>query len=504
MSRDLDQAVERFNAAKDIHVIAQWVSWPEYDEYVIALRQLAKEAELVHLDRVLRDVYDRLWQIRRIIRTSPVQPASVATNVGLERVSATGVYGERLQGVFSSLDRLCATDNPLIAEITAYLSGRRRQRIVPPATVQILADRRAISLFEPAVLSIDPSYDVSVLTVGEARRSDVADVMFVLADPEDHDSGFKPRAARTRSMSWILNAPSAKRIVCLLLNDCRPFDAGRFEVWPGAGQFDAIVEGRQGRLDLDVDYVPPPFKDPGPVAVVVGEQTVNATRFRLADGSVVYFSDSAGPKPHLLVRDDFGIELIEPTNIKRVGRGSVVMVNASEASRSFINREADRILAETHDAQTIAEYREVVSRYKSALRSADADDLLRRARSRNLTDTYIRQQIHRASLPDSFATQDRRRFEIICSLLDLPTDGDQWIAVARLQGANRNAGRVAKNRLRQAVVADESVYDRILEPSLVTIEDPDFGSIVVSAVVEVPVEVADVGVSNLGVVRSSA
>jgi hypothetical protein len=501
MSRDLDQAIERFDAAEKIHLVVQWVSWPEYDSFVAALRLLAKEAQLLHLDGSLRSDYENLWRIRRIIRTSPVSPARVAKETALMRTPAGGVYGERLQSAFDTLDVLCATENPLTSEIRSYLNGQRRQRLEPPARVQILVDRMASPMFDPQDLAVDTGYAISLLTVGEARRCDVADVMFVLSDPEEHDSGFKAWELRTRSISWIFNAPSARRVICLLLNDSREFDVSRFEVWPGAGQFDAVFEGRRERIDLAVDYVPPPFRDPEPVSHAPDEQLVNATRFRLADGSVVYFSDSAGPKPHLLVRDDFGVELVEAKSVGKIQRGSVLLVNAAEASRSFITREADRILLESYDAGTITGYRSVVARYKEALLSADVDELVRRAKTRNLAEHNIRQQINRARLPDSFATQNRQRFEIICSLIGLPVDGEEWVAVSRLQGANRSAGRVAKDRLRQAIAYDDGVYDRILEPSLVAINDPDLGSIVVSAVVENPVKVTDLGVSNLGVIK---
>lgn len=501
MSRDLEQAIERFDAADKIHLVVQWVSWPEYDSFVAALRLLAKEAQLLHLDGSLRSDYENLWRIRRIIRTSPVSPERVTKETALARTPGGGMYGERLQAAFDALDKLCATENPLTSEIRSYLNGQRRQRIEPPACIQILVDRRASQMFEPQDLEVDSGYAISLVTVGEARRSDVADVMFVLSDPEEHDSGFKAWESRTRSISWILNAPSARRVICLLLNDCRDFEVSRFEVWPGAGQFDAVFEGRRERIDLDVDYVPPPFRDPEPVSHAPDEQLVDAIRFRLADGGVVYFSDSAGPTPHLLVRDDFAVELVEPKSVGVIQRGSVLLINAAEASRSFITREANRILLESYDANTIAGYRAVVARYKEALLSADAEELVRRAKSRNLAEHYIRQQISRARLPDSFATQNRQRFEIICSLLGLPVDGGEWTAVSRLQGANRSAGRVAKDRLRQAIASDEGIYDRILEPSLVAINDPDLGSIVVSAVVENPVKVIDLGVSNLGVVK---
>ena len=55
MSRDIEQAIERFDAAENVHVVVQWVSWPEYDDYVVTLRHLAREAEFLHLDGPLRD-----------------------------------------------------------------------------------------------------------------------------------------------------------------------------------------------------------------------------------------------------------------------------------------------------------------------------------------------------------------------------------------------------------------------------------------------------------------
>lgn len=501
MKRNLEQTLARFDAAEKVHTVASWIQWPEYDEYVASLRSLAKEAESLFLHGALREDYEKLWRIRRIVRTSPVEPSHVVAGIGLARLSALGAYGERLQQAFAALDALCATASPLITEIRAILSGERRLRIDAKSTVQILADRRCAPFYDPASICESDQYTVSLMSVSEARRSDMADVLFVLSDPEEHEhDGLKPWAARTRSMSWILNAPSARIIVCLLLNDSREFDVGRFEIWPGAGQFDAIIEGRRERIDLATDYVPPPFSEPTIIAPQPGDLTVDAIRFRLADGSTVYFSEKAGPSPRLLARDEFGVEILTPSSLGFIGRGSVVLVNASEASRNFINREAERLLREEHSPSAIREFREVVRAYKEALLAANVEDLIRWAKGRNLSEAYIRQQIQSAGMADTFATQDKRRFDIICDLVGLPVQDSQWYAVSRLQIANRMAGRTAKERLRLAIAEDESLYEQILEPSLVTVQDPELGAIIVSAVVDDPVRVTNFGVSNLGIV----
>jgi len=502
MTRDLVETLRRFDAAANVHVVAHWVSWPEYENFVASLRSLAEEARQLLLTGELLADYNKLWRIRRILHTSIVDPAPVIAEQNLSRASTGGEYGARLTKVLEDLEPLSQSENPMVKEIRRYLAGEQKQRISPPAVIHVLVNNDTARFDKLPSLSDDPRYEVRLTTVSQARKSPVGDVMFVIGSPEDHESSFKSWDDRTRAASWILNSPSAVRVICLLRQDSRDFDANRYEVWEGAGQFDAITHGERTRIDLGaIGYMAPKFTEPHPPATQLGEVVVSAFRFRLADGRVVYFSDEGGPKPWVMKRDDFEVG-VEDARAKTIVRGNLLLINSVEASRVFIASESTRLLTEKHSLPEIDEFREVVSRYKAALREiSDVGAFVQDAVRRGVSEPTVRGQIQRAHFPEAIATKRMQDFIVLNHLLGFDVGEKEWSAVSRLQTANRQAGKAAKERLRNAIADDDSIYERLIEPSLVEFNDDELGAIIASAVVEDPVPVPKVSINNLGVVK---
>lgn len=496
MKRDIAQTIARFEAAGSVDVQAKIINWLEYELYVAALKALQREVETLNLQGDLRQTYQSLWTLRRIIRTHPIDPlvAYGVTPIGTSR--AAGEFGEVLDRALDALDSLLQTANPLTTELVQHLLNDTQLSKREDVSVQVLINQRWRSLCRLEFGNDYPGYRVQFVTTTEAKNSPIADVMYVFGDPEEHAFSYEDWDARTRKISWLFNAPSAKRVVCLLLQDTRSTNFERFQVWSGADQFDPKIRGRLSGIDLRADYVPPKFDDPVLPHVEVGEQIVDAFRCRLADGSCVYFMKD-GLKVRVLERDDFNVEVteIEPAKIRR---GTVILVNASEASRSFINEEANRQLRKQFNDDEILKFRSVVAAYKRGLMEyPNLDELVRKAVALGLEEGYVKNHVRRMALRETFGPQMRDRFEVMCGIIGLPvTDGD-WLAVSTLQAANRRAGVVAKERLCEIIENDATIFEFVLEPQLVTKVDPEFGAIAVSAIVEDPILVSGIGVSKL-------
>ena len=502
MQRNLVEAHNRFETAANIDIITQWISWPEYEEFCHHLNSVLKVLDSNAINIELRAEIDGYKLLRRSMRNTPLNPREhiqhMSMSVGDSHLQ--GELGENLEKLRQSVHDLSICENPMHAELVLYLSGESSLKLCGSKSVQLLVPLKFVDATNASIAGLQkPSQKIVAMGTTSAKRSDLADVMFLFGSSENHASFFKHGIERSREVAWIFNAPSARQVVVFQLADCIPFDSKNYEIWPNSNQFDAKTIGNRPSVFIEnfeqsavlEEIATPPAPPTDPV--------VEALLVHLFNHRFIYFSDLIPPYAICVRSGEAGIEIDDDVRVSSLRPGDVLLVRTGEASRGFLREHAIKWLRANYKEKEVQSFIAIADTYKKALKSKfHQSDFLRRLIRGGLEEQYIKNQIERAFLPSTIATLRKENFLKISSALELDYGDDEWAAIVKIQTAHRQAGRIAVQELREGVLADESWLETVTEPGIATLNAGAAGEIVLIPVVQKPEQKVQVSIHAIG------
>ena len=502
MQRNLVEAHNRFETAANIDIITQWISWPEYEEFCHHLNSVLKLLDSNSINAQLRAEIDGYKLLRRSMRSTPLNPREhirhMSMSVGDSHLQ--GELGEKIGKLRQSIQELSISDNPMRAELVLYLSGHSRLKLNGSKSVQLLVPLKFVDATNASIAELqNHSQKIVAMGTRAAKRSDLADVMFLFGSPENHASFFTHGIERSREVAWIFNAPSARQIVVFQLADCFPFDSKNYEIWLDSNQFDAksignrpsvFIENYEQSTELEEIATPPaPPTDP----------VVEALLVHLFNHRFIYFSDLIPPYAICVRSGEAGVEIDDDVKVSSLRPGDVLLVRTGEASRSFLREHAIKWLRANYKEKEVQSFIAIADTYKKALKSKfHQSEFMRRLIRDGLKELYVKNQIERAFLPSTIATRRKENFLKISSALELDYGDDEWAAIKKIQTAHQQAGRIAVQELREGVLADESWLETVTEPGIATLNAGAAGEIVLIPVVQKPEQKVQVSIHSIG------
>jgi hypothetical protein len=380
------------------------------------------------------------------------------------------------------------------------LSGESRLKLSGSKSVQLLVPLKFVDATNASIAGLqNPLQRIVAMGTTSAKRSDLADVMFLFGSPENHASFFKHGIERSREVAWIFNAPSARQVVVFQLADSIPFDSKNYEIWPDSKQFDAKAIGNRPSVFIEsfeqsaaleeITPEPPPPTDP----------VVEALLVHLFNHRFIYFSDLIPPYAICVRSGEAGVEIDDDVKVSSLRPGDVLLVRTGEASRGFLREHAIKWLKANYKEKEVQGFIAVADTYKKALKAKfHQSDFMRRLMRDGLEEQYIKNQIERAFLPSTIATLRKENFLKISSALELDYGDNEWAAIVKIQTAHRQAGRIAVQELREGVLADESWLETVSEPGIATLNAGAAGEIVLIPVVQKPEQKVQVSIHAIG------
>jgi len=501
MKRNLLEAHNRFETAANIDIVDQWVSWSEYEVFVGHLNAVLKKLDSAAVNPELRNEINSYKLLRHAMRNTPLQPneyfGQTTSSVGTSSVS--GEIGRVLQKLRESVQELSLVNNPMRDALSRCLSGESIIKLAGSRSVQLLVPLKFVDDVNAAVAL--PSEPQRIIAMGTttAKRSDLADVLFLFGAPENHASYFKDGIEKSREVAWIFNAPSARQVVIFQLADGYRFDSSNYEIWAGSNQFDSksignrpsvLIENYEPVEKLDEIVTPPPLP---------GTPVVDASLVHLFGRRYIYFSDGIPPSA-ICVRDsEAGVEIDDHVRVSSLQPGDILLVRTGEASRLFLREHAIDWLLEHNDKNDVNKFFGVMDTYKNLLKDKfGKSDFINRLVREGLEEHYIKNQIERSFLQTAIATQSEENFLKISNALGLEYGDIEWTAIVKIQTAHREAGKIAVRELREAVLSNESWLKEVNEPGIATLNAGAAGEIVLIPVLKkldnkVPVSIHLIG-----------
>lgn len=501
MFRDLDEAHVRFLNAELIGITTQWVSWPEYTIFTENLISFSKLADGAALDQKTRAERDRYWDLRRVLRGTPIHPGEYFdVSIPVADVDLNSELGVSLSRLRESVILLCTTENPMRIEMLRHFASEPNLGRSLAKKAYLLVSNKSVSKVNEILMA--ESFDnnlVQAMKSNQARQLEAAEIMLIFGAPENHANYFKKGIEKSREVAWLFNSPAARKILIYQLADCPSFDSSVYEIWPGSNQFQAKSVGEKPLAFIDgfepvirIDPIRPPIP-------VIGDPVVEAVVVHLFNGRYIYYSDAVPPKPTCVRSGELEVEIDDEVRATTLQPGDVLLIRTGAASHTFLRSHAKVWLVERYGELETEQMFEIADTYKKSLQTKyDDSGFIRQLVNGGMEEGYIRNQILRSFVGSTIATQKSENFIQIAQALGLNFGQETWSAIINLQTAHRQAGHAASQELREIVREEDSWQDVVNEPGIAKLKAGSIGEMVLIPVVQKPDQIIRVSVSSLG------
>ena len=504
MARDLDEAHIRFSNTENIEVTTQWLSWPEYEAFTANLNAFLKLADSASLTEKLVSERRRYEDLRKVLRGTPLHPRECFDSSSLlAAVDLGSQLGIALSNLRESVRTLSTSDNPSRIEMIRFFATRKASAKSDSKIAYILVAKKWVPKVNEVLRAeaiIGEAVQATYLT--QLRELESTEIMVIFGAPENYANYFKSGIEKSREVAWLFNSPAARRILMYQFADCLSFDVSLYEIWPGAGQFQhrslgerptAFIESFEPVARIEpINVAPPSHGDPVVEALVV----------HLFNGRYIYYSDLVPPKATCVRSGEFEVE-IDEIRASSLQPGDVLLIRTGAASHSFLSAHAKVWLVEKYDESEAERIFEIVDTYKKLLQTKyDDPGFISGLVKNGMEEVYVRNQILRAFIGSTIATQRPENFIQIAQALGLDYGQDAWHDISKLQTAHRRAGHIASQELKDIVRENDSWQDLVNEPGIARLRAGSIGEMILIPVVQKPDQIVKVSVGSLGQLQS--
>ena len=154
MFRDLNEAHIRFLNAELIGVTTQWISWPEYTTFTENLISYSKLADGAALDQKTRNERDQYWDLRRVLRGTPIHPSEYFdSSILIDDVDLNSELGKSLSRLRESVKVLCTTENPMRNEMLQHFASNPSLGSSSAKKAYLLVSNKSVSKVNEILLA---------------------------------------------------------------------------------------------------------------------------------------------------------------------------------------------------------------------------------------------------------------------------------------------------------------------------------------------------------------
>ena len=350
MSRDLNETLRRFTAAEKSAIKYKGLSWNEFEAFLRSLHELERICDRLTPPKIVADCLTTLRYARRILRSSPLNPSHASLQFEQFVQIDSGEFPEEIKDAFVH----CQTRVAALIELNSHPAWSHIDALCAAATpetrINALVTKASIPMVEE--LSLERHWNLVVLDLTAAKKTDIGDYALIFGSPEFHVSWHFDFDTSSRMVSWLFNSPIANETHVLSWPGNFTFDMNRYAAWDGAPLRDVSVSGSTSYF-IDIDRGSEISTNNSPPPTIIDATTgniepVKAIPIKLTEDTWVFLSDEAGPSANFVAMDDFDVVVREAKSVKNLTPGMVLIIRDGDAGRSFIEEEAGNWIAEKY------------------------------------------------------------------------------------------------------------------------------------------------------------
>jgi hypothetical protein len=234
-------------------------------------------------------------------------------------------------------------------------------------------------------------------------------------------------------------------------------------------------------------------------------EPVPAFGIRLPDEHWVFYSDEAGPRPFRVEQDDFDIEVAVVNRVSKLSRGQVILIRENDASRKFLDSEAQRWLTEKYGPKQFEESMRVRNGFRDKMQELNRDQFgLKRLTDVGIPESMARHRLRLAYDPTHIAPEKQTDFELLARVSGFEVAKGDFESIIRLRSALRMAGHQARKKLEQQIREDDSWLAKVETQEIARVESSDLGSFIIAPILDIMTDPIAIPTSRLGEVQRGA
>lgn len=507
MTRDLQETLARFEAASNPTISYRGLDWPEFESFLTACIALEKKTEHLILPKQVEDTLKILRYIRRKLRTIPLHPATEI--LGLKQFVntevSTGVdeIAELLKTCQEAARGLLEADHHPGAD---FLRDRVEQIRASQPNSLIHAVVSRDSKAEMQEVSDLLGLQLSVTDLTGAKRVDVGEACFIFGSPESlHGLGlhWMEQTEAERSVAWLFNAPIAREVCVVSWPGNRAFKVDNYALFPGSSLKITSSTGREVfPIQSSAEFVRR-LAEAAPLPTnhgVPDNELVEARALQLAGGLWVYFgTKGTGPQPDRITETDFELTVEDVSSLNHLAEGDRLVIRDGDASRRFLEAEADKWLREKYGKDEPEACKAVRDRFRAGVLSLEENwHKVQHTVNLGLSTDEIKYRFRLAHDRTHIAPESEAVYRVLSKAFSGEPTSEDWDRIRHLRSAMKRAGRIARQEMEQRITQDDSWNDIVDIPDAATVNMGDLGSLVISRILQILPDPVHVPISRLG------
>ncbi len=507
MTRDLREAIARFEAAAAPRITYRGLQWPEFETFLGACASLERRAAEIIVPGELKQTLAVLRTARNLLRILPISPSSLAVGLNSFLEQRRPLLNPELEDAISGCEQaarhlLESDSHPALSFFAERVNTIRSAN--PSAAIHVVVSRDCVS--EMKRTCQDRGLDVNVHSLKEAKLVDTGTMCFIFGSPESlHGARIRFETLETleREASWLFTAPIANEVCVVSWPGNRGFKVDRYAVFPG---MKLELTSRTGPETFRFEPLPDnTLSEPTGTPVFPGADSVDGELVRariidLAGGYwVAYAEGQEGPRPNRIAESDFQLVVEDLDKLAKLQRGDRLVIRNADADRRFLDEEARSWLADRYGPDEPDHCWSVRDRFREGIQRLEKSSRgMLDLRAAGFADHDIRYRFRLSYDRNHIAPDSFDEFKRLSKVCGHDVTEKDWDHIRRLRSALKVAGRKARQLLEDHVARDDSWMDPVDRDEVAEIQLGDMGSLLIARVLRIREDIVHAPLSHLG------
>jgi hypothetical protein len=445
---------------------------------------------------------------RRRLRTLPISPSHQSLEIADFINRELPVGGEDLLHAITlcknAAESLLNDVHPAIAHLIERV---QRLRLANPNSI-IYAVVSRDSVADMASISDELNLGLSVTDLSGAKKVDTGDTCFLFGAPESlHGIGINwmDRTHADRLVAWLFNSPIAREVSVISWTGNRAFKIDRYAIFPGSK---LSLRSTSGPEKFNIESIAELVASTSSTAPVFSpsglndedNELVDARAIHLAGGLWVFYAvASEGPRPDRISESDFQLTVEDISSLSHLAPGDRLVIRGDDASRRFLDVEANKWLVEKYGKNEPAACATVRDRFRDGMQALErTPGAVTKLRALGLPDHTIQYRFRLSHDRTHIAPESFEDFQKLSDACGYQATQSDWDHIRHLRSAMKRAGRIARQLMEERISADDSWMDTVDIPEAANVDMGELGSLVISRILQILPDTVQVPISRLG------
>lgn len=497
----LNTTNDRFKVQENFEMVATSFVWPEYSEFLLALKGLQQATTFSRPSETVQRILSSARLLRKILTTSPVTPAAaikVLNFPSLKDEAIEASTSEYVEDLYLKINQLVPCRNPFANFAEEAISADIGKASGAP-DIALFVHKSAVELTREWLQENELVAEVvSVSTIKYSENFYSTGILFGL--PEQHIYTYVQISDAKSQSAWILTAPIVRKYSICIGPGSDSFNSKDYEPWLGCWLKETKASKPPAKELLHVD-VEPTWTPSRPIFENYDRDISidTACTVLTIDNKWIVFDSVGKYKPSPLVLDSDS-EFVEK-KFKELSPGDVLAIHYGRSSQDFLRQTAATFLS--NKGKDLNSILAVVNEFKTKFKHfASMEDAQERLLKLGLERDFVNYWLRYINIDSSICPESEENYKSIAQICGIPKNLVNHKYMRDYRNAIQHAGNIARiERLNELKINTE--WKAFIQNGSYLMNLTNAGSMLIAPIKEVHADAFSHPVTKLGLVYSS-